>query len=48
MPFMLGPSPIRRTLKYLNKGDIIFRDIVKIFTVNYTKNDDAVHHQGAK
>ncbi|XP_014667898.1 PREDICTED: probable 28S ribosomal protein S25, mitochondrial [Priapulus caudatus] len=35
MPFMKGPAPIRRTLKYLNAGRIHFREQVKVVTVNY-------------
>nr|XP_057908626.1 28S ribosomal protein S25, mitochondrial [Doryrhamphus excisus] len=32
---MKGRFPIRRTLEYLGKGDIIFKNRVKIMTVNY-------------
>ncbi|XP_037539886.1 28S ribosomal protein S25, mitochondrial [Nematolebias whitei] len=32
---MKGRFPIRRTLEYLQKGDIVFKDKVKIMTVNY-------------
>lgn len=32
---MKGRYPIRRTLEYLQKGDIIFKNRVKIMTVNY-------------
>ncbi|XP_068454148.1 small ribosomal subunit protein mS25 [Clinocottus analis] len=32
---MKGRFPIRRTLEYLQKGDIIFKNRVKIMTVNY-------------
>lgn len=32
---MKGRFPIRRTLDYLQKGDIIFKSKVKIMTVNY-------------
>lgn len=32
---MKGRYPIRRTLEYLQKGDIIFKNRVKILTVNY-------------
>lgn len=32
---MKGRYPIRRTLEYLQKGDIIFKNKVKILTVNY-------------
>lgn len=32
---MKGRFPIRRTLEYLQKGDIVFKDRVKIMTVNY-------------
>ncbi|GLH16373.1 Uncharacterized protein GBIM_20654 [Gryllus bimaculatus] len=45
MPFMKGPAPIRRTLKYLEAGKVILRDRVKIFSVNYNTKGD--HHHGA-
>ncbi|NXH18166.1 RT25 protein, partial [Bucco capensis] len=32
---MKGRFPIRRTLQYLNQGDIIFKNSVKVMTVNY-------------
>lgn len=35
---MKGRYPIRRTLEYLQKGDIIFKNRVKILTVNYNTN----------
>ncbi|KAK7884875.1 hypothetical protein WMY93_027998 [Mugilogobius chulae] len=37
---MKGRFPIRRTLQYLQKGDIIFKNRVKIMTVNYNTNGD--------
>lgn len=37
---MKGRFPIRRTLEYLQKGDIIFKNRVKIMTVNYNTNGD--------
>ncbi|XP_046999710.1 probable 28S ribosomal protein S25, mitochondrial [Schistocerca americana] len=46
MPFMKGRAPIRRTLKYLEAGKLIFKPRVKIFTVNYNTSGD--HHQGAR
>nr|CAD7458435.1 unnamed protein product [Timema tahoe]CAD7598027.1 unnamed protein product [Timema genevievae] len=46
MPFMKGKAPIRRTLKYLEAGKIVFKERVKIFTVNY--NTFGEHHQGAR
>uniref|UniRef100_A0A0B6ZR08 Small ribosomal subunit protein mS25 n=1 Tax=Arion vulgaris TaxID=1028688 RepID=A0A0B6ZR08_9EUPU len=30
MPFMKGPAPIRRTLKYLEQGKLILKDSVRI------------------
>ncbi|XP_074007362.1 small ribosomal subunit protein mS25 [Numenius arquata] len=32
---MKGRFPIRRTLQYLNQGDVIFKSSVKVMTVNY-------------
>lgn len=46
MPFMIGRAPVRRTLKYLEACKIIFRDSVKIFSINY--NVHGAHHQGAR
>ncbi|KAJ0036651.1 hypothetical protein NQD34_005328 [Periophthalmus magnuspinnatus] len=37
---MKGRFPIRRTLQYLQKGDIIFKNRVKIMTVNYNTNGE--------
>ncbi|XP_072305774.1 small ribosomal subunit protein mS25 [Eucyclogobius newberryi] len=37
---MKGRFPIRRTLQYLQKGDIIFKNRVKILTVNYNTNGE--------
>ena len=34
--FMRGAAPWRNTLSYLESGTIIFRPMVKIFTMNYT------------
>lgn len=35
MPFMIGRSPIRRTLKYLNAGKLVLKDKINIFSVAY-------------
>uniref|UniRef100_U3E8Z0 Small ribosomal subunit protein mS25 n=1 Tax=Callithrix jacchus TaxID=9483 RepID=U3E8Z0_CALJA len=32
---MKGRFPIRRTLQYLNQGNVVFKDFVKVMTVNY-------------
>ncbi|XP_001506359.1 28S ribosomal protein S25, mitochondrial [Ornithorhynchus anatinus] len=32
---MKGRFPIRRTLQYLSQGDIVFKNAVKVMTVNY-------------
>ena len=37
---MKGRFPIRRTLEYLQKGDIVFKNRVKIMTVNYNTSGD--------
>ena len=36
--FMRGAAPWRNTLAYLESGRIIFRPMVRIFTMNYTLN----------
>ena len=46
MPFMKGPAPVRRTLKYLEAGRIVLKEKIKIFSVNYNTAGD--HHQGAR
>ncbi|KAF6214279.1 hypothetical protein GE061_009019 [Apolygus lucorum] len=46
MPFMKGPAPIRRTLKYLEAGKLFLKDRVKIFSFNY--NTKGSHHEGAR
>ncbi|XP_052903536.1 probable 28S ribosomal protein S25, mitochondrial isoform X1 [Anopheles moucheti] len=46
MPFMKGRAPIRRTLQYLNAGQLMLKDKVKIFSVNY--NTYGEHHEGAR
>ncbi|KAK6622578.1 hypothetical protein RUM43_008420 [Polyplax serrata] len=46
MPFMIGKAPIRRTLQYLERGKIVFRETVKVFSVNYNMNSE--HHSGAR
>lgn len=37
---MKGRYPIRRTIEYLLKGDIIFKNRVKIMTVNYNTHGE--------
>ena len=32
---MRGPAPWRRTFEYLNSGKLVFRENVKIFSINY-------------
>ncbi|CAH1987651.1 unnamed protein product [Acanthoscelides obtectus] len=46
MPFMKGPAPIRRTLKYLGAGNLVLKDQIKIFTINY--NVSGIHHHGTR
>nr|XP_018913026.1 PREDICTED: probable 28S ribosomal protein S25, mitochondrial [Bemisia tabaci] len=46
MPFMHGHVPIRRTLKYLNAGQIILKERIKIFSLNFSSRGD--HHKGAR
>lgn len=47
---MKGRYPIRRTLEYLQKGDIIFKSRVKVLTVNYNTHGalgDGARSEGA-
>lgn len=46
MPFMKGPAPIRRTIKYLEAGRLVLKDQIKILTVNY--NVIGSNHAGTK
>ncbi|CAD6208419.1 GSCOCG00003431001-RA-CDS [Cotesia congregata] len=46
MPFMIGKSPIRRTMKYLNAGKLALKNGIQVFSINY--NTHGEHHQGAK
>lgn len=46
MPFMVGPAPVRRTLKYLEAGKLVLKDKIKIFSVNYNTSGD--NHHGAR
>ncbi|OCT85782.1 28S ribosomal protein S25, mitochondrial [Xenopus laevis] len=43
---MKGRFPIRRTLQYLQAGEIVFKNNVKIMTVNY--NTHGEHGEGAR
>ncbi|CDW57948.1 L51 S25 CI-B8 domain containing protein [Trichuris trichiura] len=46
MPFLRGLMPIRRTLYYLEKGDIYLRNEVKILTVTF--NPEMGNSKGAR
>lgn len=46
MPFLIGKSPIRYTLKYLEQGRLHLLDQIKILSINY--NDTGAHHEGAR
>lgn len=37
---MKGCFPIRRTLQYLGQGDVVFKDSVKVMTVNYNTHGE--------
>uniref|UniRef100_A0A8C8WGY2 Small ribosomal subunit protein mS25 n=1 Tax=Panthera leo TaxID=9689 RepID=A0A8C8WGY2_PANLE len=37
---MKGRFPIRRTLQYLGQGDVVFKDSVKVMTVNYNTHGE--------
>ncbi|XP_046341217.1 28S ribosomal protein S25, mitochondrial-like [Haliotis rufescens] len=41
MPFMKGAAPVRRTLQYLQRGQLVFKDTVQIMTVNYNTGQKA-------
>ena len=56
MPFKRGVAPVRRTLKYLEASPIIFKDKVKVMTINYNepihekflegRKPSYTHHEG--
>ncbi|KAK0179157.1 hypothetical protein PV327_007975 [Microctonus hyperodae] len=46
MPFMIGPSPVRRTLKYLEAGKLVLKKTIQILSINYNTAGD--HHEGAR
>lgn len=37
---MKGRFPVVRTLQYLGRGDVIFKDSVKVMTVNYNTHGE--------
>uniref|UniRef100_A0A2K6G4W8 Mitochondrial ribosomal protein S25 n=1 Tax=Propithecus coquereli TaxID=379532 RepID=A0A2K6G4W8_PROCO len=37
---MKGRFPVRRTLRYLSQGDVVFKDAVKVMTVNYNSRGE--------
>ncbi|KAL3851953.1 hypothetical protein ACJMK2_015643 [Sinanodonta woodiana] len=41
MPFMKGNAPVRRTLEYLKKGKLVFKENVKVMTINFNTNQPA-------
>ncbi|KAI3385445.1 hypothetical protein SNEBB_008965 [Seison nebaliae] len=36
MPFMKGAAPVRRTIKYLQNGQLYLRDNIRIISMNYS------------
>ena len=38
MPFMKGIAPVRRTVRYLEKGLLEFKDSVRVVTFHYNKD----------
>ena len=40
MPFMKGRGALRRTVQYLQKGEIRFRDNVRVLTLAYNPEDE--------
>ena len=39
MPFKLGIQPIRRSIKYLEKSGLVFKDRVKIMSLYYSEDE---------
>ena len=48
MPFMKGVAPIRRTYAYLENCGLVFKDRVKVMTVNFNEGESQTHHTGAR
>jgi len=46
MPFMKGQAALRRTLGWLQKGEIKFRHDIQIVTMNYNPGTNNPHHSG--
>ncbi|XP_046736893.1 probable 28S ribosomal protein S25, mitochondrial [Diprion similis] len=46
MPFMKGPAPIRRTIKYLESGRLVLKNKIKILSINYNTTGET--HHGAR
>lgn len=46
MPFMVGRSPIRRTLRHLQAGRLLLDSKVRVMTINYNIKGD--HHEGLR
>ena len=45
---MKGLAPIRRTTKYLNSSGLVFKERVKIMTVNFNDTESDQVHKGAQ
>merc|ERR1711962_212009 len=41
MPFMRGAEPIRRTMKYLEKSSLVFKDNVRIVSFHFNHDQQA-------
>ena len=46
MPFRLGKDPIRHTLKYLEKGPLVFKERVRVMLVHFNPREKS--HAGVK
>jgi len=48
MPFIKGPAPIRKTLRYLQNYNLIFKDRVQVFSLHYNSDESLENHKGAR
>ncbi|KAG1683394.1 putative 28S ribosomal protein S25, mitochondrial [Nymphon striatum] len=48
MPFMKGLAPIRRTYQYLQKGEVVFKNHIKILAIHYNTSKELLNHEGAR
>lgn len=46
MPYLIGTNAVRRTIKYLERGRLVFRKNVKVMTIHFETKTK--HSEGAR